>query len=575
MLRTFRDFLLLPPSFEADEERTRQARLLYRVLQVGWVIPLDIVLVSILVPDNAPLFLPIAAIFTGLNLVFMFLARRGLLHLTSLGFLSVLFTIATYTDVTVGGGVRPATVLIAAAILAGGLLLGSRGAIGMALALGLEHGIVVWLSTQNVLRPISPPPTPATNFVVVLISYTAIAVIFSIASNSLEAALARARQSEQALMKSNRELQELSQELERRVRERTQALERHILDLKTAGEVSRAAASMRNPQQLLPQVAHLISQRFGFYHVGIFLLDESGEYAVLRASNSPGGQRLLARGHRLKVGEVGIVGHVAGSGQARIALDVGADAVYFDNPDLPETRSEMALPLRSGGQVLGVLDVQSTQPQAFTEEDVAVLQIVADQLAISIENSRLLEESRQALEASQRAFGEAAARAWKSLLERVAPLGFRSGERGNVVQVDSNAWIPEAQRAAAEGTAVTSADGTTLYLPIVSRGQSIGILKLAKPGQSRWMEFEIQAAQMIADQLSGALESARLYEEAQRRAAKEQVISAISSKISASINLQNILQTAVEELGRAIPGSDVLIQFQSAAESAPAEERLS
>jgi len=575
MLRTFRDFLLLPPFFESDEEKTHQARLLYRVLQVGWVIPLDIVLVSILVPGNAPLFLPIAAIFTGLNLVFMFLARRGWLHLTSLGFLSVLFTIATYTDVAVGGSVRPATVLIAAAILAGGLLLGSQGAIGMAIALGLEHGIVVWLATQNVLRSISPPPTPATNFVVVLISYTAIAVIFSIASNSLEAALARARQSEQALRKSNRELQELSQELERRVRERTQALERRILDLKTAGEISHAAASMRDLQQLLPQVAQRISQRFGFYHVGLFLLDESGEYAVLKASNSPGGQRMLARGHRLKVGEAGIVGHVAGSGRARIALDVGADAVYFDNPDLPETRSEMALPLRSGGQVLGVLDVQSTQPQAFTEEDTAILQIIADQLAISIENARLLEESRQALEASQRAFGETAARAWKSLLERVAPLGFRSGERGNVAPLDSSAWAAEAQRAAAEGTTVLSEDGSTLYLPIVSRGQSIGLLKLAKPGQSRWVEFEIQAAQMIADQLSGALESARLYDEAQRRAAKEQVISTISSKISASINLQNILQTAVEELGRAIPGSDVLIQFQGAADSPTAEKRLS
>ncbi|HEX2697510.1 MAG TPA: GAF domain-containing protein, partial [Anaerolineales bacterium] len=128
---------------------------------------------------------------------------------------------------------------------------------------------------------------------------------------------------------------------------------------------------------------------------------------------------------------------------------------------------------------------------------------------------------------------------------------------------DTEAWTLEAREAAIEGKVVASRDRNTLYVPILVRGQTIGILKLVKPNQAVWTEAESESAEAIADQLSGALESARLFDNAQRRAAKEQALSVITSKISASINMRNVLQTAVEELGRAIPGSDVIIQFQT------------
>src|SRR5690606_34214496 len=132
--------------------------------------------------------------------------------------------------------------------------------------------------------------------------------------------------------------------------------------------------------------ASVISEKYGFYHVGVFLLDENRTYAILTAANSAGGQKMLARQHRLKVGEQGIVGSVTGSGEPRIALDVGADAVFFNNPDLPESHSEMALPLRSGGQVIGALDVQSTETGAFTHVDVQTLGLLAEQVSLAIEN---------------------------------------------------------------------------------------------------------------------------------------------------------------------------------------------
>jgi putative methionine-R-sulfoxide reductase with GAF domain/HAMP domain-containing protein len=192
-----------------------------------------------------------------------------------------------------------------------------------------------------------------------------------------------------SLQASRAELEQWGHQLEFMVEERTAELadaskqmRRRATQLEASAEVARAIASVRDRDVLLSQVAELISERFGWYHVGIFLLDQSGEYAVLQAANSQGGQRMLQRGHRLKVGEMGIVGYVTQTGQPRIALDVGRDAIFFDNPELPATRSEMALPLEVGGRIIGALDVQSREATAYDEEDVALLRILADQVAM-------------------------------------------------------------------------------------------------------------------------------------------------------------------------------------------------
>ncbi|MFL7790657.1 MAG: PAS domain S-box protein, partial [Anaerolineae bacterium] len=175
------------------------------------------------------------------------------------------------------------------------------------------------------------------------------------------------------------QVQRHAQELEQRVAERTRDLERRTAQLQVAAEVARDATTAHDLNDLLNSAVDMIRERFGFYHAGIFLLDRSGEYAVLRAATGEAGRQMLEDKHKLKVGEVGIVGYVAGSGQPRISLDVGIDAVHFVNPFLPETRSEMALPLKVGGRTIGALDVQSVHEAAFDEDNVATLQIMADQ----------------------------------------------------------------------------------------------------------------------------------------------------------------------------------------------------
>ena len=350
--------------------------------------------------------------------------------------------------------------------------------------------------------------------------------------------------------------------LEQRVAERTKALERRAVQLQAAGDVGSTAARLRDLDELLRQTTRLISQRFGYYHVGIFLLDDLSEYAVLRASNSEGGQRMLNRQHKLKVGAVGIVGYVTGTGQPRIALNVGQDAEYFNNPDLPMTQSEMALPLIAGGKILGALDIQSTEMAAFTEDDVSTLKVLADQMAVAIENARLFTENQSALEAARRAYGELSVKGWQTLLQtRQANIGYVSAAEDRVALASSET-SPEFHRSIESGQAVMANDEKTLYLPIKVRGRGIGAIRMDRQQDSdRWTPEDVDMATTLAEQLGTALESARLYADTRQRAEREYVISDIASKIGASIQIDTILRTSVEELGRALYETEVSIQM--------------
>jgi methyl-accepting chemotaxis protein len=177
-----------------------------------------------------------------------------------------------------------------------------------------------------------------------------------------------------------------------------QRIERLNDQLKGVAEVSRAAVSVHDMDVLLAEVANLVHRMFDFYHVGIFM-NEDDEWTVLRASNSEGGKKMLAKGHKLAIGQQGIVGYVASTGQPRIALDVGDDPVHFQNPLLPETRSEIGLPLKVMDRVFGVLDIQSKLPAAYDDDDITAFHMMADHLAMTIENTRLLVATQQAVQA--------------------------------------------------------------------------------------------------------------------------------------------------------------------------------
>lgn len=373
----------------------------------------------------------------------------------------------------------------------------------------------------------------------------------------------------------NTELEDLTTNLEQRVHKRTTELEevnrqtsRRASQLQAITQLSEAIAQLLDLNELLPAATRLISERFGFYHVGIFLVNDDREFAILQAANSEGGQRMLARNHRLKLG-IGVVGYAAQSGQARIALDVGADAVFFDNPDLPGTRSEAALPLKSRNETIGVLDVQSVEANAFSTEDLQVLTTLANQVSIALENARLLTETRAALTQVQEIYNEFTRTEWSRAITQAEQPGFRY-HAGRIEMLEEEMGTPEVASAIRSGQAAANQlDGSrvkraAVAVPVKLRGEVIGVLHIeAEDSSKEWQTDEITLVEAVAERAAFAMENARLFQDARRRAAKEQLISSASSRIGSAINLENILQTTAEELERVLGGSEVLIQFQT------------
>jgi len=358
--------------------------------------------------------------------------------------------------------------------------------------------------------------------------------------------------------KMSLQIQELITGLEQRVTQRTTELEQRTTELEqitmqsekradelqTISEIARYISIEKDLENLLPLITKTVSERFGYYHIGIFLLNENRKFAILRAANSPGGQVMLSRQHKLEVGQVGIVGNVTATGKPLIALDTGADAHYFNNPDLPETRSEMALPLTAHGTIIGALDVQSTIPNAFTNTDVSILGLLSDQLAIAIDNARLLDETRNALAEARSLFREYLADAWQKK-STSAILGYHQTLTGG--QLITGKKTRDIEEIPGD------AEKETLTIPIQMRDQTIGTLNIRPSNDGKtWNTEEINIVRAVAERLGLALDNARLFEETSSRASREHIVSDITTKIRSTNDPQEMIKTAVEELKRAL-----------------------
>jgi GAF domain-containing protein len=373
------------------------------------------------------------------------------------------------------------------------------------------------------------------------------------------------KEQRQELSETNLKLMDIRVNLEKRVEERT--LEYQTANLRAQEQANRlqniteisreiTAGLNLNSGELLARITRLISEKLGYYHVGIFLLDEEREFAILRAANSKGGQEMLARGHQLKVGGTGIVGYVSQSGSPRIALDTGADAVFFNNPYLPETRSEISLPIKYANRVLGVLDVQSTQSSAFGDEDTSTLMTIANQLAL------IISQSGDKISASK----ETA----RHSLQINAPQTQISYTFQSDGSISANRGLPSnryIERAAASGDTVVvgmASNGLNpiLVVPVKFREKVIGVIQIESSSADRnWTEDEILLAQAVSERAALALDNAGLFEDANRRAEQEETISKITNQIGASTDFERIMQTTIQELGLALGASRSFIQI--------------
>ncbi len=385
--------------------------------------------------------------------------------------------------------------------------------------------------------------------------------------------------------------------------------------LEIGAEVSRVASSILNEDELIDKSVNLIRDQFGLYYVGLFLIDPANEWAVLRAGTGEPGRRQLAKNHRLQIGGDSMIGWSVSNREARIALDVGQEAVHFENPDLPETRSEMALPLISRDEVIGALTVQSEQREAFSQEDITLLQIMADQVANAILNARLFEESQQAQQEAEERLHETIALQQLSQalsgtlqVDEILDIFFRACTRVIgfeyviLAQIDlnehtvssiNNVGISElklhqqkmlletslAIEVMQEGQTqiITGWDErlqnhlyevkqantwTRLITPLMLRQKPIGIVEAGFKNQSQVLEdSQIGLLRAFVDQTALALDNAWRYQESQRTARREALIKEITTRVRASTDIDTILQTTVREIRAATSSQKAYINL--------------
>jgi GAF domain-containing protein len=543
------------PVFAEDEDKTRSAAIL-NIL--GWstmFIVVTLLLIRIvegrdinLVEVNLVLTLIVVAIA-----LMLFLSRQGYIRTAGLLFVTTVWMGLSYLT-WIADGIRDVAFFgYSIPILMAGLLLGWQGAMSFTILSIFSGWALAYAETYQLFFPTLDEPL---NFARDMTGvFALVGIIIYLTITNLQNALNKSRSAARELSLSNQELNQLRVDLEKRVEERTSQLRKRAAQLEAVSSVARTIASVQEIDTLLPAITRLVSQQFGFYHVGIFLLDQQHRNAVLSAANSEGGLRMLGRQHSLPLDSHSIVGYSVTHGEPRIALDVGTDAVYFNNPDLPETRSEMAIPLRVAGEVIGALDVQSTETNAFAQEDINVLTTLADQIAIAIENARLFGEARKALGESQAMFEKYTQQEWSHFARQVKPNGFLFDGK-QVLPLDNNSRREPIKAVIQTGSLSLEKASATIAIPIKLRGQTIGVLDVrSKKGQRHWKTEEIAMLEAAAERAALALENARLVESAQRRAARERAIGDISNRIGAVGSLESILQTAVEELGRKIGGA--------------------
>ena len=357
--------------------------------------------------------------------------------------------------------------------------------------------------------------------------------------------------------------------LERRIDERTADLQKTNLEMETIADVAREIAIIRDMDTLLKVSVELIRERFKYYHVGIYLLDERGDYALLRAASSVAAEQLLAKNYKLRVGQTGLVGNVTRTGQAYIALDVGTDAVYFDNPLLPETRSEIVLPLRNHSITIGALDIQANTPTAFDEKDVQTFQILADQLAAAIENAQLAQQVEENLAALTIANRLQTQQIWRAAIDqRERPAyeydGLQIRAVPQHISADLLKQLESGKPIVFKQSAEHKEGQNALMIPLMVLNQVIGVIGLEQEDPNHiWTDEEIAIAQAAANRAALTLDNARLLEESQRRAVKERTIFESTTRIGSVLNIENILQATAEELEKVLSGSEVVLQFQS------------
>jgi GAF domain-containing protein len=549
MLKQARYFFQAPV-FPEDEDKTRKARYANAIAIVFLVVAVFYETIYRILVGNTGISIldvPILGVAV-ICAVALVLLRRGRVRFSSI--LLVLITWLAANTVSANAfGVRDSSfALNFAVVLMAALLLGWQAALAMTFISMLSGFGLAYAENSGLIKVV---PYPVTAFAFDMAFIFAInATLIWLLINGLENALRKSRMNLEELESANRSLSFTQTELSNRSAELLEAnnqLESRAKKLRAVAEITRTAASLRDFDHLLVSIPSIISSQLGYHHVAIFLLDEQRQYAILRSASTEVGLIMLARGYRVPVGQLGIVSMAAQTGEPRVALDSDEERSSLHESDIAGAQSRLALPLKSGDETIGVLDIQSLQTNDFSEDDIATLSILADQVGIALQNAGLFEQSQRALREANIESLQASGHAWQGYAESVRTKGFRyDGIKSEPLK----------------NPAPSGKESDSLLIPVQLRGQTIGRLKLnAFERSHEWTDDELSMVRATAERVALALEGARLLEDAQRRATREAFLSEVAAKLSTSFQLDSILRDTVQELGQTLKDSTVTFQL--------------
>ncbi len=465
---------------------------------------------------------------------------------------TVVFIIVVASLFQVGIG-HVSTIGMAMVVAAAGILIGTWTASFFVLLSILAYILAGWAQNAGLVSSATLPQATVLADVFVLGFGLAVLVVLIWLSNR---EMARALSMERGI---SDQLQVQSRELEELVSQRTRVLERRALQLQTTTDIAKLTTELPEPEMLMSQAIELIRARFGFYHASIFIMDETGNWADLVASTGEAGRKMIARHHRLALGSASIIGWVSANRLPRVALDVEQDPFHFKNPLLPETQSELAVPMLVGQRLLGALDVQSTEPHAFAEDDVRTLEAIASEVAIAIDSARTQRAMQEQLDRIERSDRIETQAAWGRIARsRSVPI-IHLNPKGEIGPLTDEVF-PVIEDAIIQDSTVVSPNGRDIAIPIQVRGETIATLaaRRSKPSEP-WNDEEIALMEAVASQSAQALEGARQRSEERRRVTELEVINRISQAVSQMLPQDSLFRIVRRQLIQAIGETDLKI----------------
>lgn len=496
-------------------------------------------------PALYPFYLVTTLVFYGLGLLTWVGVVAGRLNQVSLGPALMVFLglgpIAVFNNVALSQNIM----LVMLGVLAAALLDGRRGLLVSTpiyyIAMIAGYGAFVGQSSFNLLPNL---------LVMVFVSLAMSALLY------LFLWVSRVSQTEAELDASQRRLQ--------------------LAQLTT--QITTTLAEVDDLEGELGRIVEEIRTNFPVaYHVQIFLIDETGRIARLAASTGEVGQRLLASGHALPVGSVSVIGQATQRQEAIISVvdPTDANSIHRPNDLLPETRLEAALPMLVGGRNLGALDLQSTDPKALGEDDVATLQAVANSIAVAIDNTRLIQQTQQRLDENQRLLSqmgdtqneierlnrELTRKMWADYLhkQQAAVNIDLDYESGGIASGDElSAAIMEAVKA--QDVVRREENGQVIVaIPLRVRGEVIGAMEFEV--ENDLLPEDLEMLNEVGERLGLAAENNRLYEDSQRVAQREALVNQIGTRIQSANSVDATLSEAARSLRHALKARRVAIQL--------------